>query len=388
MKKGLLGELERELAGAKPREASPAVPVGKNQLTIRGKKVVDYTSWDFLGAAKERSVVKAAQAAIEEFGLGSASARLSSGTRSAHTECEIRLAKFFARESALLFSSKSQALISLITSILHEKDALLVDDRFLGPAADAAYLVNADVVHFQSDQLQAADRIFSNSRHYRRRICVVESLSPLNGKAADLKAISALCTKHGIDLIVDESFALGIMGLRGAGGVELAGIGPEVMAILADLSWGAGVSGAVLAGPSEISRCLLARGRSFSAEAAPLPAAAKAAEAAIDFIELQTFKRDALSLLSRRVRDGIKNMGVPVGELPTPVICLPFKSTKLAEEAREALFSRGYLADALSAGIMFSEAAVIRIIINAAHEENQIDGLLNALSDIAPRIKG
>lgn len=387
MTKGLLGDLEKELAAVKAKDVIPAIDHGNAQVTIRSKRVVDFTSWDFLGAGKDRAVVKAAQTAIEAYGIGVASPRLSAGTRAAHIESEIRLANFFCTESALLFSSKGQALISIITSLLHERDTLIVDDRFVGPAADAAYLVNSDVINFHIEQVQATEKIFENTKHYRRKICIAESVSSITGQPSDLGFIAKLCAKHGVELIVDESFALGTLGIRGAGGVEAANISRDILAVVSDLSLSLGVAGGVVAGPNTLTKCLLTRGRTFAQEGAPLPLCAKAAQAAIDYIELQSFKRESVKLLSQRLRQGLHGLGIAVGEFGTPIVSLPFKSIKAAEEAKEALFSRGFLVDLVPAGLLFSEASLLRLLITAEHKDEHIDTFLNAMSDIFPRIK-
>src|SRR4051794_23011774 len=97
-----LGELRERSLLRKLREFdSPQQP----DLELAGRKLVNFSSNDYLGLATEQTLREAAKAAIDEYGVGSGSSRLICGTLSPHLRLEEKLAEWKRCEAALSFSS-------------------------------------------------------------------------------------------------------------------------------------------------------------------------------------------------------------------------------------------------------------------------------------------
>jgi 7-keto-8-aminopelargonate synthetase-like enzyme len=357
-------------------------------IQTRGKPAVDFTSRDYLGVLESKKVRRAIQKEIEEHSPGSVAPRLSTGTLPAHLRCEDRIARFVGTESSLLFSSRNQAVLSLITSFVTERDLVIAPENAQSPVFDAAYLVGAKTLPFSPKSMRELEDELASPYSAGRRFLFVESLSPLTGELLDLQRIFTLTSDNDTAVLVDESYATGALGIRGAGGVEYWNAVGKPLVIYGELGLGLGLFGGFVAASRNLASLLLQRSKTFQSET-PLPAAnAIAIETALDEIELLPIQREKLKLLSSRLRTGCAQSGFDlVGQSDAPIVCLRFDKMGRAVEVVEALFSRGYLLEAQSVGELRSEAAVVRAFINSSHSDQQIDGLLQALSEIRPRLE-
>merc|ERR1719379_3406427 len=95
-------------------------------LEIGGKKYLNFCSSHYLGFAEQPRLKKAAQDAIEKFGLGTGYRTLA-GTHALHVELEKKIAEFKGTEAAVCFSSAYAANASAVQTILGKEDIVVSD---------------------------------------------------------------------------------------------------------------------------------------------------------------------------------------------------------------------------------------------------------------------
>jgi 7-keto-8-aminopelargonate synthetase-like enzyme len=78
-------------------------------VTIEGSKKLMMGSNNYLGLTHHPKVLEAARDALERFGSGCTGSRFLNGTLDLHERLECRLATFFGKEAALVFSTGYQA---------------------------------------------------------------------------------------------------------------------------------------------------------------------------------------------------------------------------------------------------------------------------------------
>ena len=381
-------ELDQLSALGKRREFTASQRHVGAMIETRGRTLIDFTNWDSLGLYFDKRLKRTAHNFIEQNGFGACAARLSSGTSSQHLIAENRIAKFLGYDGALLFSSKNQAVLSLVSALSNEQDLVLHDELIQNAVADAAYLVNARVASYSTHDSSSLERELEKGKTCRRRFIFVESVSPITGNSPDFTGLLALAAKHNSQLIIDESFALGTIGLRGAGISEELHASAVVGAVFSDLSLSACSYGAFISGSKPVCDYLVSRSKTFSHEGAPPPALAASICAAIDALELRNAARQKVWILSQRLRQGLLGIFGNISlESRSSVICQPFKKTSNALALADALFQRGYFVEAIATGAARSNTGVLRLIISCEHTDQQIDNLLNAISEIAPRLE-
>jgi glycine C-acetyltransferase len=333
------------------------------------------------------------QRAIEEYGLSAGSARGSSGTAAPHLACERRIAEVLGFEGAAIFSSKNQAVFSVITALASERDLIVFDESMQSPVGDGAYLVNCPAAAFSTGNLNRARAELEKVKGTRRRFIFVESVSPITGEALDLTAWSVLAQKSEAELIVDESYAIGTTGLRGIGGCEAVPLRGGISCVYGDCSLALAAAGAFVAGPLALVRYLMQRSRTFIGEVALSPAAMTLVEGAFSHVELAHQARERMAAGAAKLRDGLLQMGALRGSgSPGPIIGIPMKSFRIAREVGEALFKKGVLVEVLArpnGGNAPSPdgAACLRFLVSSIHSPKQIEDTLEACAEIWPKIE-
>lgn len=384
-------ELEQLGATGRMRELHPLLARANGIVEIRGRRLIDFAGWDPLGLGTHPKPRRAIVGSLDRSGLSSSSSRLSSGTSAEHLACEQRIARFLGMQSAALFSSKNQAVLSLVSALCHEGDLLLCDDQIQSPVVDAAYLVQATVAHFNALDPATLETELSKGRPFRRKFIFIESLLPLNGSLTDLKALLAIVRRHEALLMVDESYAWGTVGLRGAGGIEAAGLAPhDVFAVYGSMSYALASYGAAVAGNPILISYLMQRSRTFSSEIPLPPPIAAAAEEIIGIVELAAAARERIKQWSQRIRDELIALGyvevLRSGGPYSPFVTLHFQSLAAAETFAALLFQKGFLVETFPIRRVFSELGGVRLIPSAHHGDEQIAQLLSVCADLKKRL--
>lgn len=320
--------------------------------------VLDFSSNDYLGLAKDAQVVEALKRAKR---AGSGGARLLAGRNRELSLLEEELAAWLGRERALLFSSgylaaagATPVLAELVESIRSERSnhASLIDGIRLARKPVTIYDRTAP----------AAEREDESA------LVVSETLFGMDGTAIDPAALLATLGS-GDALFLDEAHALGVAGPEGAG-LARALDDPRVV-ILGTLSKALGTLGGFVAGPAPAIDLLVNRARTFIFDTALPPALALAARIALHLARGAGDRRERLHANVARLRAAL--------ELPSQTDA-PFVPILLGDEARALAVS-----DALLAGHIFVPAirpptvpagtSRLRVSIRADHTLEQIDRL-------------
>src|SRR5258708_7212120 len=101
-------------------------PQGR-EITLEGKRVLNFSSNDYLGLANDARIKAAALEAVEKYGFGSGASRLVCGNMSPHERLEEELALFKKTERALLFSSGYMANTGIIPALMDRRSVVLSD---------------------------------------------------------------------------------------------------------------------------------------------------------------------------------------------------------------------------------------------------------------------
>lgn len=379
-------ELERLAGQGRQRQFHIVNSRAPGVIELGGKRFVDFSNWDALNLHTHPKVRRTLQEEIERFGVATASNRLASGTFQPHISAENRIAKFVGTESALLFSSRTQALLSLVTALCSERDLICFDELCQAPVSDAAYLTNTPAQPFTVADLSSLEEPLAKAREGTRKFIFVEAFSPVSGRKVDLTALSELSRHHDAKVILDSSCSLGLSGARGAGVLEAAKVEDLPFVQLADLSTGLGGFGAFLASDRITISYLVQKSRNLRLESPLPPALASAIEVGLDHAELQTAQRACIQRHAERVRNALRTMKATVYDSSDcPFVCLQLSSLRTSFELQEFLLTRGMYAENVPRGTLFDQGAVLRLIFNSEHSERQIEDLVVALSESVPK---
>ena len=364
------------------------------EIEVVGQHLVNFSSNDYLGLANDPLLREAATAAIAEFGIGSGASRLVSGTQSPHVRLEAALAKWKGTQAALSFSSGYAAAVGTLPALVGKHDVVVLDKLCHAALIDGAKLSGATVRVFPHNHLGKLESHLDWARreHPESRVLIVtESVFSMDGDRAPLRELVGLKKRFGAMLFLDEAHAVGVLGANGRGLAAEENLTREVDVQMGTLSKALGVSGGYICGSRSLIDWLVNRARSFIFSTAPPPPLAAAATAAIEFLASDageqrrlTLWRRIESLRHRLAEQSVATAGATIsGSAIHPII---IGDEQAALDLSRALQADGFLVPAIRYPTVAKAAARLRITVTAAHDEQQIRALAQALGRLRPEL--
>jgi 8-amino-7-oxononanoate synthase len=354
--------------------SSPQGPI----VDLGGKRLINFSSNDYLGLANDPRLRDAANAAIKEFGVGAGASRLISGTQSPHVCLEQSLAKWKGTEAALCFSSGYTAALGTIPALVGPKDVIVLDKLCHASLIDAAKLSGATLRIFPHNQL---GKLKSHLEWARRKspgpriLIVTESVFSMDGDCAPLPEIVELKRNFDAQFFLDEAHAVGVIGPNGRGLAAEENLSREVEVQMGTLSKAMGVSGGYICGSRSLIEWLTNRARSFIFSTAPPAVAVAAANAALDLLS-SAEGEERRGQLWRNIDILAAALSIRPDSAIVPwIIC----DEQAALTAARNLQEEGFFVPAIRYPTVAKGAARLRITISAAHEERQLRSLAEAI---------
>lgn len=374
-------------------------------IEMGGRRLLNFSSNDYLGLANHAAVRAAAAEAAAHWGAGAGAARLICGSLTPFHELEATLAAFKGAPAALVFSTGYAAALGTIPALVGPGDVVVLDKLVHACLVDGARLSGAKLRVFGHNDLDDLERILEWARSAARRptdtgrtpgvLIVTESVYSMDGDQAPLRELVSLKERYDAWLLVDEAHATGLFGERRRGLAEACGVADRIEVQMGTLGKAIGAAGGYICGARELIELLVNRARSFIFSTAPVPAQAAAAVAGIRIVQGEEGRRRSGLLWQRigELRHGLAGLGWPAGGGGgAPVGCasdgagwgsaiVPLivgaetTALKLAERLRQA----GILAPAIRYPTVARGAARLRLTVSAEHTAADIEALVAAL---------
>jgi len=380
--KSLRAALERRKQQHLYRRRRVSLGMQGPEVQVDGQSMLLFCSNDYLGLAGHPEVVSALKKGAENYGAGSGAAHLVSGHSHAHHALEEELAEFTGRPRALLFSTGYMANLGAVTALLGRGDSIYQDRLNHASLIDAGLLSRANFKRFPHSDVEALQRQLE--AHSRGRAMVVsDGVFSMDGDLAQLDTIAALCQHHEAWLMVDDAHGFGVLGETGAGTLEHFNLDSErVPLLMGTLGKALGTFGAFVAGPEELVETLIQLARSYVYTTALPPAVAQATSASLRLVKEEGWRRIRLQQLIARFRSGVKEIGLPLMDSPTPIQPILAGTSEQALAWSGMLEQQGILVGAIRPPTVPEGGARLRVTLSAAHSDAQLDRLLESLASL------
>ena len=351
-------------------------------LEAGGRRLLSFCSNDYLGLAQHPQLIAAFKRVADDEGVGSTSAHLICGHRAEHAMLEEALAAWTGRERALLFSTGYMANLGVLQALLTRGDLCVQDKLNHACLLDGAQLSGAELRRYPHADVDAAARQLA-ARGEAAALLATDGVFSMDGDVAPLRELAALCRREHATLMVDDAHGLGVLGENGAGSVRAAGLGQrEVPVLMATLGKALGCAGAFVAGPAALIEGLMQFARPYIYTTAMPPALAAAALTAVQLAQTESWRRDKLTALIDRFRAGATQLGLTLSASISAIQPLVLGDAQAALAAAQALEQQGLLVTAIRPPTVPAGSARLRITLSAAHEEEHVDQLLDALETL------
>jgi len=387
-------ETEGRLKGKEKVIVDTVPPRGgfSRKIVMADKRILlNFASNSYLGISNDPRLIKAEHETDLKFGVGPGAVRFISGTQEPHIKLEKKLAQFYKKEAAMIYSSAYAANCGIIAPLM-DKDTFIISDelnhnsiimaiKFAGVPRNRKKIY----AHCNMNELR---RCIDELGSGKRLIIVTDGVFSMRGDYAPLHEIACIAEEYdskfgeGIITIVDDSHGIGAYGKTGRGTIEVARE-DRIDIITATLGKGLGVDGGFIVSNEKVIEYLR--------ETSPLyvysnPISSGVASAALKALEILD-SDEGLKLLERLrenteyFRRKINQIGFKTIEGIHPIVPILIGDPIKARQTVSDLYQKGVYVVALTYPVVPEGQDTIRVQVSASHTRQDLDYALKSFEE-------
>ncbi|EOC1278111.1 8-amino-7-oxononanoate synthase [Cronobacter turicensis] len=353
-------------------------PAPGGALVHQGVRYRNFSGNDYLGLSQHPTLIAAWRQGAETFGVGSGASGHVSGYSGAHQSLENALAQWLGFDRALLFISGFAANQAAVAALMQQPDRILADRLSHASLLEAASHSPATLRRFAHNAPGALAALLGKPCD-GLTLVFTEGVFSMDGDCAPLADIAGLAQGEQTLLMVDDAHGIGVLGREGRGSCDVAGVRPDLLLVTFGKAFG--LSGAALLCSESMADYLLQTARHLIYSTAMPAAQACALDAALTVIREGDDLRARLARNIARFRAGASQLPLTLADSQTAIQPLIVGENGAALTLAEKLRERGCWATAIRPPTVPAGTARLRLTLSAAHQDDDIDALLEALYD-------
>jgi len=335
---------------------------------------------DYLGFSQHPKIKAAVIKGVEMFGTGSGASPAIGGHFVYHEQLERKIAAFYRRKDAILYTTGYTANSATLQCLLHKEDLAILDMAVHASVYEGCLTTN--VKTFLHNNMAMLEQVLINAQDkYRTKMVVVDGVYSQDGDIALLDKIAELTHRYGAYLVVDDAHGIGVVGDTGRGVIEMYDAFDQVDIITGTFSKALGnIGGYVIANPELITYLKFqSKQHLFSSTATP---AVMGILRAIELVDEEPGWRAKLWENIDYLKSGLIDFGFDVGKTASAVI--PVKVGDIAKtlEAGRLLLKQGIYTNPIMYPAVSKKNARIRMNVMATHTREHLDKVLAAFQQI------
>ena len=232
------------------------------EITIEGRRLLNFSSNNYLGLANHPEVVQAFAEYARRYGVGSGASRLINGHTEVHAELEETFARFKGAEACLTFSSGYLANLGILGTLGDPETTIFSDELNHASIVDGCRLSRARVEVYRHADPGHLEDLLKASRT-KRRIIVTDGVFSMDGDIAPLPDLTELKEKYGAMLVVDDAHATGVLPPQGRGSADYFSLAGKIEIQMGTFSKALGTYGAYLCGSRVLVDYFINKCRTF-----------------------------------------------------------------------------------------------------------------------------
>jgi len=363
--------------------ASGPTPVA----TLDGKKVLLFSSNNYLGLSHHPKVIEASVQATRLYGTGGSASRLISGNSVLYTRLEEKIAQFKNTESAVVFPTGYAANLGTIQALAKPGDFILFDRLNHASLIDGCRLSGARMRSYRHKDVHELKRYLARRDPTRQTLVITDGIFSMDGDLAPLQEILLATGQENAMVMVDDAHATGVWGEGGCGTVPSAIEEKEFLVQMGTLSKAIGSLGGFVAGSHTLIRFLINEARSLIYSTALPPSVLAASLASFEVLEeepewLHTYWKKVHFFKKELVRLGYDLMGSE-----THIIPIRLGDNDRAVTFAKTLYEEGLLAPAIRPPTVPKKSSRVRLTPMATHTQAHLEEALDILKRVGRQMK-
>lgn len=364
----------------------PIEEVRGNTVYCDGRPMIMIGSNNYLGLAHDPRVLEAAKKAIDQYGSGCTGSRFLNGTLSIHEELEEALATFLQKESVLTFSTGFFANQAALVTLMQDGDLIFCDRENHASIIDGSQFSGAKIVPFAHNSMESLERRLKRAPESAGKLIIVDGVFSMSGDVTCLDQIVPLAQKYNARVYVDEAHSFGVFGPKGEGVAHHFNMNKETDLVMGTFSKSLGSMGGFLAGEKSVIDYVKYKARCFIFTASLAPAVAGGVLKALELMQQEPERIDALWKNTKKMHAGFKSLGFNIGITKSPIVPILVGSEKKAFLFSKLLFEEGiFTTPAIYPAVRYGEA-MVRTSYMATHTDSELNRVLETFEKISKKL--
>lgn len=364
-------------------------PIEENhdtEVVIDGKRRLMFGSNSYMGLTNHPKVKEAAKIAIDKYGSSCSGSRFLNGTSTLHIELEERLADFVGKEEALIFTTGFQTNLGTVSALTGRNGVIILDEFDHASIIEGSRLSFSKVLKFAHNDMRDLEAKLKSIPNDVIKMIVVDGVFSMEGDICNLPEITRLANEYGVLVMVDDAHALGVIGNMGKGTADHFGLTSDVDMIMSTFSKSLASIGGFIAADSKIINYLKHHSRPMIFSASIPPSAAAAAIAALEIIQSEPERMEALWSNTNYIKRALLDLGFELGNTETPILPIYIRDNALTFTFTQRLFEEGVFVNPVVSPAVRSDSSLIRMSIMATHTKSQLDEAVSKIEKIAKEL--
>jgi 8-amino-7-oxononanoate synthase len=350
---------------------------------VQGRNVILAGTNNYLGLSYDPRCIKAAQDAAALWGTGTTGSRLANGSFREHQELETEIAQFYGVDHAIVFSTGYAATMGMCATLAGPGDVILLDADSHASIYAGVKQSGAEIIRFKHNNPEdLAKRMRRLGDRASQALIIAEGIYSMLGDVAPLQEIAAVKREYGGYLFLDEAHSMGVLGETGRGAAQAAGVEADVDFFAGTFSKSLGAIGGFCVSRhpelEAIRFCISA----YIFTASSSPAIIASTRAALRIIAAEPRLRHQLWDNAKRLYNGLKSLGLPVGPTASPVVAVEMSDRSRTIDCWKALMEAGVYVNLVIPPASPSTNFLLRNSVSAAHTSAQIDAIIAAYASL------
>jgi 8-amino-7-oxononanoate synthase len=353
------------------------------EAIINGRRMILAGTNNYMGLTFDPDCIEAASQAARTLGTGTTGSRMANGTYSGHVQLEREFADFYGCNHGVVFSTGYIANLGMLSSLTAPGDVLLIDADSHASIYDGCRLSGAEILRFRhNDPGDLEKRLKRLGNRTANTLIVVEGIYSMLGDRAPLANIAVVKEKYGAFLLVDEAHSLGVLGERGRGLAEEAGVEDRVDFIVGTFSKSLGAIGGFCVSNHPELELVRFASRPFMFTASSSPSVIASTRAALHIINNRPELRRKLWDNAHNLYQKLQGLGFQVGPEPSPVVAVRVANIDEAIALWKGLLEYGVYVNLVTPPATPDGGCLLRCSVSAGHTSTQIEQIVQAFASL------
>ena len=352
------------------------------EVIINGKKVLMFGSNCYTGLVNDPRIKEAAIEATRKYGTGCAGSPFLNGTLDLHKKLEARIAEYIGKEDVMIYSTGFEVNLGVVSTLTGREDYILWDEQDHASIIEGRRLSFSQSLKYKHNDMASLEKQLQKCDPDRVKLIVTDGVFSMEGDVADVKKIVELAKKYNASVMVDEAHGIGVFGEGGRGVCHHYGVADDVDLIMGTFSKSFASLGGFIATDKEITNFLRHHSRSYIFPASITPASTAAALKAIDIMEQEPERQQALWDVTNYALEGFRNMGCEIGNTSTPIIPLFIRDNLKTFTITRDLLEEGIFVNPVVSPAVAPQDTLIRFSLMATHTKDQVTTALEKIHKV------